>query len=149
MEFAVLLMAVIVLGLLGWGMYRVMKRQDSGSPAAGGQTEPQSSTLDDSTYRVSYAPPEFEWSGTTTGALPVKILTYKQYECLEDARYGFRIAGLPPTERKQPQPHKTRAHGLKTVASLKKHGFLEDDGEGGYVITDRGLNALEVCSVRY
>ena len=56
---------------------------------------------------------------------------------------------MPPTERKQPQPHKTRAHGLKTVASLKKHGFLEDDGEGGYLITDRGLNALEVCSVRY
>ncbi|HQR99417.1 MAG TPA: hypothetical protein PK060_07545 [Polaromonas sp.] len=149
MEFAVLLMAVIVLGLLGWGMYRVMKRQDSGPPATGGRAETQSSTLDDSTYRVSYAPPEFEWSGTTTGALPVKILTYKQYECLEDARYGFRIVGLPPIERKQPQPHKTRAHGLKTVASLKKHGFLEDDGEGGYLITDRGLNALEVCSVRY
>jgi hypothetical protein len=148
-EFAVLLMAVIVLGLLGWGMYRVMKRRAAGSPAPGGQAEPLSSTLDDSTYRVSYAPPEFEWSGTTTGALPVKILTYKQYECLEDARYGFRIVGLPPTERKQPQPHKTRAHGLKTVASLKKHGFLEEDAEGGYLITDRGLNALEVCSVRY
>ncbi|WP_397411015.1 hypothetical protein [Polaromonas sp.] len=149
MEFAVLLMAVIVLGLLGWGVCRVMKRRAATSPAAAGQAEPDSRPLDDSTYRVSYAPPEFEWSGTTTGALPVKILTYKQYECLEDARYGFRIVGLPPSERKQPQPHKTRAHGLKTVASLKKHGFLEDDGEGGYLITDRGLNALEVCSVRY
>lgn len=142
-------MVVVALGLLGWGMYRVMKRRAAGSPAAGGQAEPHSRPLDDSTYRVSYAPPEFEWSGTTTGALPVKILTYKQYECLEDARYGFRIVGLPPTERKQPQPHKTRTHGLTTVASLKKHGFLEDDGEGGYLITDRGLNALEVCSVRY
>ena len=47
------------------------------------------------------------------------------------------------------KPHKTRAHGLKTVASLHKHGFLDDDGSGGYVITDHGLNALEVCSVRY
>ena len=149
MEFAVLLMAVIVLGLLGWGVYRVMKRRAAAWPAAAGQAEPHSRPLDDSTYRVSYAPPEFEWSGTSTGALPVKILTYKQYECLEDARYGFRIVGLPPTERKQPQAHKTRAHGLKTVASLKKHGFLEDDGEGGYLITDRGLHALEVCSVRY
>lgn len=149
MEFAVLLMAVIVLGLLGWGVYRVMKPRAAASPAAAGQVEPHSRPLDDSTYRVSYAPPEFEWSGTTAGALPVKILTYKQYECLEDARYGFRIVGLPPTERKQPQPHKTRAHGLKTVASLKKHGFLEDDGEGSYLITDRGLHALEVCSVRY
>lgn len=144
-----MLVGVIVLGLLGWGIYRAMKRREIGPPAAGRQAEPQSSTLDDSTYRVSYAPPEFEWSGTTTGALPVKILTYKQYECLEDARYGFRIVALPPSERKQPQPHKTRAHGLKTVASLKKHGFLADDGEGGHVITDRGLNALEVCSVRY
>ena len=144
-----MLMVVIVLGLLGWGVYRLMKRRATGLPATDHQAEPPSPPLDDSTYRVSYAPPEFEWSGTTTGALPVKILTYKQYECLEDARYGFRIVGLPPTERKQPQPHKTRAHGLKTVASLKKHGFLEDDGEGGYLITDRGLNALEVCSVRY
>jgi hypothetical protein len=81
--------------------------------------------------------------------LPIKILTYKQYECLEDARYGFKIVGLPPTERKLPQPHKTRAHGLGTVASLAKHGFLSEDGNGGYVITDHGLNALEVCSVRY
>lgn len=144
-----MLVGVLVLALLGWGMYRLMKRRAAGPSAAAGQAGPPSRPLDDSTYRVSYAPPEFEWSGTTTGALPVKILTYKQYECLEDARYGFRIVGLPPTERKQPQPHKTRAHGLKTVASLKKHGFLEEDGEGGYLITDRGLNALEVCSVRY
>lgn len=149
MAFAVLLMAVIVLGLLGWGVYRVMKRRAAAWPAAAGQAEPDRRPLHDSTYRVSYAPPEFEWSGTSTGALPVKILTYKQYECLEDARYGFRIVGLPPTERKQPQAHKTRAHGLKTVASLNKHGFLEDDGEGGHLITDRGLHALEVCSVRY
>lgn len=142
-----------LLGLLGWGVYRVSKNQPAspGAPAAGRgrPDDSNSSTLDDSTYRVSYAPPEFEWSGTVTGALPVKILTYKQYECLEDARYGFRIVGLPPTERKQPQPYKTRAHGLKTVASLEKHGFLAKDPEGGFVITDLGLNALEVCSVRY
>lgn len=142
-----------LLGLLGWGVYRVSKNQpgSSDSPATGRgrPADSNNSTLDDSTYRVSYAPPEFEWSGTVTGALPVKILTYKQYECLEDARYGFRVVGLPPTERKQPQPYKTRAHGLKTVASLEKHGFLAKDPEGGFVITDLGLNALEVCSVRY
>ena len=142
-----------LLGLLGWGVYRVSKNRpgSSDSPAAarGRPADSNNSTLDDSTYRVSYAPPEFEWSGTVTGALPVKILTYKQYECLEDARYGFKVVGLPPTERKQPQPYKTRAHGLKTVASLEKHGFLAKDPEGGFVITDLGLNALEVCSVRY
>ena len=50
--------------------------------------------------------------------------------------------------RRQRQ-HKTRAHGLKTVASLAKHGFLSMAQEGRYVITDHGLNALETCSVRY
>lgn len=152
-EFVVLLLLLVLLGLLGWAVHRVSKKQASSQsvamPAGGAQPDDNSSTLDDSTYRVSYAPPEFEWSGTVTGSLPVKILTYKQYECLEDARYGFKIVGLPPTERKQPQPYKTRAHGLKTVASLEKHGFLARDPEGGFVITDLGLNALEVCSVRY
>lgn len=153
MEFIVSFAVLVLLGLLGWGVYHVKRRRTSGSAAPEAGVDPYRSTarstLDDSTYRVSYAPPEFEWSGTVTGALPVKILTYKQYECLEDARYGFKIVGLPPTERKQPQPYKTRAHGLKTVASLEKHGFLAKDPEGGFVITDLGLNALEVCSVRY
>ena len=81
--------------------------------------------------------------------MPVKTLTYNQYECLEDARYGFKIVGLKPSERHLPQSHKTRAHGLKTVASLAKHGFLSMAQEGRYVITDHGLNALETCSVRY
>lgn len=153
MEFIVSLALLVLLGLLGWGVYHVKRRRASGSATPEAGVDPYRrtahSTLEDSTYRVSYAPPEFEWSGAVTGALPVKILTYKQYECLEDARYGFRIVGLPPTERKQPQPYKTRAHGLKTVASLEKHGFLAKDPEGGFVITDLGLNALEVCSVRY
>lgn len=133
---------LVVLGLLGLTWFRATRRKTDNTPA---QLPPH----DETAHPVSYAPPEFEWSGTTTGALPFKTLTYKQYECLEDARYGFRIVGVPPSERKQPQPHKTRAHGLKTVASLQKHGFLDDDGTGGYVITDHGLNALEVCSVRY
>ena len=153
MEFVVLLVLLALLGLLGWGVYHVKRRRAPGAATSEAGVDPYRptahSTLDDSAYRVSYAPPEFEWSGTVTGSLPVKILTYKQYECLEDARYGFKIVGLPPTERKQPQPYKTRAHGLKTVASLEKHGFLAPDPEGGFVITDLGLNALEVCSVRY
>ena len=103
----------------------------------------------DNADEVSYAPPEFEWSGTTTGALPLKILTYKQYECLEDARYGFRIVGLLPSDLRQTQTHQTRAHGHETVASLYKHGFLYDDGSGRCVITDHEFNALEICSVRY
>lgn len=104
---------------------------------------------DENTYKVSYAPPQFEWSGHSAGALPVKTLSYKQYDCLEDARYGFRIVGVHPSARDQPQPHKTRAHSLKTVASLARHGFIVGNAEEGYVITDQGLNAIEVCSVRY
>jgi hypothetical protein len=136
---------LVVLALLGLAAFAWLRRTRRKTDAA----PPVKTVHEDSAYQVSYAPPEFEWSGTTTGALPLKTLTYKQYECLEDARYGFRIVALPPSERKQAQPHKTRAHGLKTVASLQKHGFLDDDGTGGYVITDHGLNALEVCSVRY
>jgi len=136
---------LIVLALLGLAVFawqrRTRRKADS--------TTAREAAHEESAYQVSYAPPEFEWSGTTTGALPLKTLTYKQYECLEDARYGFRIVAVAPSERKQAQPHKTRAHGLKTVASLHKHGFLDEDGTGGYVITDHGLNALEVCSVRY
>ena len=145
MEFAVVLIVLALLGLLGglsFWLYRSTRRRAASRAAP--RTKP-----DDSGYAVSFAPPEFEWSGTHSGNLRVKTLTYKQYECLEDGRYGFKIVAMPPSERKKPQPHKTRAHGLKTVASLAKHGFLADDQQSGYVITDLGLNALEVCSVRY
>ena len=146
MELA-LALVLLALALIGCGAYLLTRRKAAATAASSPDSD--NNAEEDSSYRVSYVPPEFEWSGTAAGALPIKILTYKQYECLEDARYGFKIVGLPPTERKLPQPHKTRAHGLRTVASLAKHGFLNEDGNGGYVITDHGLNALEVCSVRY
>ena len=143
MESVVLVLIVLaLLGLAAFAWLRRTRRKADTMPA-------MKTAHEESAYQVSYAPPEFEWSGTTTGALPVKTLTYKQYECLEDARYGFKIVGVTPTERKDPQPHKTRAHGQKTVASLARHGFLALDGEKKYVITDRGLNALAVCDVRY
>ena len=142
----VIVLVLLVLAACGAGFFLI--RRKAVSAAAPAPTEDKRAE-EDSTYRVSYVPPEFQWSGHVSGSLPIKILTYKQYECLEDARYGFRIVGLPPSERKLPQPHKTRAHGLKTVASLAKHGFLDEDAESGYMITDLGLNALEVCSVRY
>ncbi len=130
---------LVLLGGLGFWLYRRSKAK----------LPPPVSKTDQEAYQVSYAPPQFEWSGHSTGTLPVKILTYKQYECLEDARYGFTIVGVPPSGLGQPQAYKTRAHGLKTVASLSKHGFLIGDGQGGHNITDLGLNALEICTVRY
>ena len=143
----VIALVLLALTLAGCGVYLLTRRKAAATAASSPDSD--NNAGEESNYRVSYVPPEFEWSGTASGVLPIKILTYKQYECLEDARYGFKIVGLPPTERKLPQPYKTRAHGLRTVASLAKHGFLNEDGNGGYVITDHGLNALEVCSVSY
>lgn len=148
MEWVIVLLLLLLLLLLGsCGVYLLNRRKAASKVVPPPPVDRKAEA--DSTTRVSYVPPEFQWSGHVSGSLPIKILTYKQYECLEDARYGFRIVGLPPSERHLAQPHKTRAHGVKTVASLARHGFLTDDGEGGYVITDHGLNALEVCTVRY
>ena len=134
--------ALMSLGLIGFGVYRISQRKRQPAP------KPQSKA-DETDYKISYIPSDMEWSGSTRGELPIKTLTYKQYECLEDARYGFKIVGVTPNARKDEQPHKTRAHGQKTVASLLKHGFLAPADEGASVITDHGLNALEVCDVRY
>ena len=133
---------LVVLGLIGFAVYRMNKRK---RPVASAPLEP----VEKNAFKVSYVPSDIEWSGSTSGTLPLKTLTYKQYECLEDARYGFKIVGVTPSRRKDAQPHKTRAHGQKTVASLVKHGFLAMDSENTYVITDHDLNALEVCDVRY
>lgn len=147
-EFAFYLVAA--LGILGFGVHR-FARHGGRVPARPVQSAPECTAegIEKNEFQVSYATPEFEWSGHANATIPLKTLTYKQYECLEDARYGFRIVGRSPSERKLPQVHKTRAHSLKTVASLLKHGFLYRDESGGHLITDHGLNALEVCSVRY
>jgi len=144
------LVALAVLGLLGFAGYRYRKlKRKRASTGRRLPTSHSGSAADEPAYKISYVPSDMEWSGSTSGVLPLKTLTYKQYECLEDARYGFKIVGVTPTERKKEQPHKTRAHGLKTVASLVRHGFLISDDSDGHVITDHGLNALEVCDVRY
>ena len=149
MELVVFLLVLAgILGVVGFGVLRYSGRK------VVTQAFPRSVALrtakpEDNPTTVSFAPPEFEWSGHSISALPLKTLTYKQYECLEDARYGFSIIGRPPSERALPAPLKTRVHGLKTVASLHKHGFLRINGDNGYAITDLGLNALAVCSVRY
>jgi hypothetical protein len=142
----VVLVLVLALAILAaYGFFRHKKK----SPRLVEAVPDLQPAADKNPYSISYVPSDMEWSGSTSGTLPLKTLTYKQYECLEDARYGFKIIGVTPTERKKEQPHKTRAHGLKTVASLARHGFLIADGAEGYAITDHGLNALEVCDVRY
>lgn len=142
------LVALAVLGLLGFAGYLYSQYRRAVKPQGKDATSSQP-VVDKIPYKISYVPSDMEWSGSVSGAMPLKTLTYKQYECLEDARYGFKVVGVTPSERKKEQPHKTRAHGLKTVASLARHGFLIPDGAEGYAITDHGLNALEVCDVRY
>jgi hypothetical protein len=137
---------LVVLGVLGLAGYLVVKHKRKNKPQQASATQTAAEKIP---FQISYVPSDMEWSGSTSGTIPLKTLTYKQYECLEDARYGFKIVGVTPTERKNEQPHKTRAHGQKTVASLARHGFLISNGEDGFVITDHGLNALEVCDVRY
>ena len=142
------LVALLILGLLGLAVYSYRKNRPKRKNNKA-ESSPPKPAADQLPYKISYVPSDKEWSGSVSGVMPLKTLTYKQYECLEDARYGFKIVGITPTERKKEQPHKTRAHGVKTVASLLKHGFLTSDGADGQVITDHGLNALEVCDVRY
>ncbi len=146
------LVALGAVALVGFAAFiyrqrqRKLKNADSfASKASAASPE----TADSVPFKISYVPSGNQWSGSNSGPLPLKTLTYKQYECLEDARYGFRIVGVTPTERKKEQPHKTRAHGKKTVESLLGHRFLISDDSGGYLITDHGLKALQVCAVRY
>ncbi|MDP3171089.1 MAG: hypothetical protein Q8M91_12195, partial [Polaromonas sp.] len=77
MVFVLIVLALLGLAVFAW-QRRTRRKADS--------TTAREAAHEESAYQVSYAPPEFEWSGTTTGALPLKTLTYKQYECLEDAR---------------------------------------------------------------
>ena len=137
--------ALALLACLAAALYFFIRRRKSELSKTSASVSPDEKTP----YQISYVPSDIEWSGSTTGVIPLKTLTYKQYECLEDARYGFRIVGVKPTERKNEQSHKTRTHGQKTVASLVRHGFLISNGADSLVITDHGLNALEVCDVRY
>ena len=141
-----ILAAALVLGLGGWLVHRAAPRKPTitAAPLLTSASQPQDAPL-----KVRYVPSDIEWSGNTSGSMPLKTLTYKQYECLEDGRYGFRIVPVKPTDKGQVQPHKTRAHGLKTVTSLVQHGFLVREENNAYAITDHGLNALEVCNVRY
>ena len=138
------LVVVAICAVAAVAVYRLAKSKCS-TPAP----TPVEAKPPENNFKISYVPSDMQWSGSTAEALPLKTLTFKQYECLEDARYGFKIIGATPSERKLPQAHKTRAHGLKTVSSLAKHGFLTTDDHDGYLINDRGLNALEVCDVRY
>ena len=140
------LVILVLLTMLGIFCYVLNRRKQKNKYWQ--KAEPALSA-EKASYQISYVPSDKEWSGSSSGIIALKTLTYRQYECLEDARYGFNIIGVTPTQRKNVQPHKTRAHGQKTVSSLVRHGFLISNGEDTFVVTDHGLNALAVCNVRY
>ena len=62
---------LVVLVLIGFAVHRMNKRKHPVPPAPLGPVEKNA-------YKISYAPSDMEWSGTTSGTLPHKTLTYKQ-----------------------------------------------------------------------
>ena len=73
-----LVIALVLLALAGCVACLLNRRKAAAMAASSPDSD--NNAEEDSSYRVSYVPPEFEWSGTVTGALPIKVLTYKQYE---------------------------------------------------------------------
>ena len=141
------LVALAVLGLLGFAAYRCRKQQFDRMAATLASFQPRLAA-EQAPYKISYAPrhrveQQHKWCHAS------KNVDLQTYEGLEDARYGLRIVWLTPIERKKERPHKTRTHGLKTVDSIVRREFLISDGKDGHVIADHGLNALEVCNVKY
>jgi hypothetical protein len=103
----------------------------------------------DEYFSVAPSTQQGAWSGISHGPLPVSTLTMPQYKCLADASYGVRIVIAPLTRLDCLQPDGCSTHAAKTVDSLVNHGFLADDELGGYTITDVGLRAREVLSVKW
>lgn len=100
-----------------------------------------------------YDNPTLRWSGHTGRPLPLKTLTYRQFDCLDDARQGFMILADLPSGTSGKQGNRVRFHAPRTVESLQKHGFLAEISDAvdaaAFRITDHGLHAVEACTVRY
>lgn len=100
-----------------------------------------------------YDNPTLRWSGHTGRPLPLKTLTYRQFDCLDDARHGFMILADLPSGTSGKQGNRIRFHAPRTVESLHKHGFLAEitdaADDAAFRITDHGLHAVEACTVRY
>ncbi|MEI8324969.1 MAG: hypothetical protein WCH44_06305 [Betaproteobacteria bacterium] len=77
-----------------------------------------------------------QWSGKDTGPFTVKSLTREQSYCLMALADGENV-------RKEGVLHEKgmRHFASRTLTSLVKHGFAQEDGKGGFVVTDHGLNA--------
>jgi hypothetical protein len=134
MTIAFLILVVVVL-VSGYWLYQGYRGKD-------GVTSDEHLSVSPTTQRAT-------WSGISHGPLPVSNLTMPQYECLAEASYGVRIVIGPLARLNCLQPDGSSTHGAQTVESLASHGFLADDKRGGYTITDVGLRASQVLSVKY
>jgi hypothetical protein len=98
-----------------------------------------------------YDNPSLRWSGHVGKPLPLKTLTFRQFDCLDDARQGFMILADLPSGTSGKTGDRLRYHAPRTVESLHKHGFLAEisSNQDAFRITDHGLHAVEACTVRY
>ena len=68
--------------------------------------------------------------------------TNEQTMALSCASYDKPIYGETPKHKFSQMPNDGHCFDLRTIRSLEKKGFLRSDGQGGYLITDDGMNAL-------
>lgn len=69
-------------------------------------------------------------------------LTDDQSQALRQAESGLTLYAENPSHIFAQTPNGSRPCSLRTVTSLVKRGFLEENGLGGYVITEEGIKAL-------
>ena len=89
-----------------------------------------------------------KWSGVDKGPMPLKALTVAQDMCLSDAAgVGARLTRSSAMPGYVLAGSDTAAHPSRTIKTLERHGLLAASGNE-FVITDRGLQALETLRMR-
>ena len=68
--------------------------------------------------------------------------TNEQRIALSCASYDKPIFGETPKHKFSQMPNGGHCFDLRTIESLERKGFLCSDNQGGYLITDDGMNAL-------
>lgn len=89
-----------------------------------------------------------DWTQEQIAALPLKVLSRAQWECLGDGADGTAIVITPPFNRYDVRPDGAKGHPSKTVTTLVKHGMLQASEGAYYAVTPVGLCALDCLAVR-
>ena len=140
-----IILALVVL-FLGWFFTAGKGAKNKRGRANAAVSKPQAATATPATgVKIKVK----KWSGDDSVPLPIKALTRSQWDCLSDGIDGSRIVAVLPMDMYTPRPDGSSGHGSKTIKSLVKHGFLAENPDGGYVITDQGLRACETLNVKF